>query len=297
MFVSFFFNDTATTEIYTLSLHDALPISHIVRIPEIREEEKEKLKKKLEGIRERILNGEDFGTLAYMYSKDPMSAKKNGELGFVQRGALVPEFEAVAFNLKEDEVSEIIETSFGYHILQLVERRGEKVNVRHILLTPEVSSDDLSKASDFLDSIASLIENGSLTFAEAAEKFSDDEDSKDNGGLVVNVQTGKTAFESSQLDPVLSFTIDKMEIGEISKPSLMVTDNGRQAYRLIRLIRRTDPHIANLRDDYQRIQNAALAEKQNNATDKWIKKKLKDTYVKIDDEYRNCKFTNGWSTL
>jgi len=265
-----------------------------VRKPAVNEDEKKRVKEKLENLRERIVSGEDFGTLAYLYSEDPLSAKQNGELGFVERGSFVPEFEAVAFNLKEDEVSKIIETTYGFHILQLIERRGERINIRHILLIPQVASYDLLKAKTFLDSIAVLIANDSLTFAEAAMKFSDDEDTQLNGGMMINQLDGTTRLETDQLDPVLLFMIDKMRVGEASKPALMNTLDNKQAYRLVRLISRTKPHRANLKDDYQRIQNAALTEKQNKAISKWIEKKRANIYVKIDDEYKTCNFDHNW---
>ena len=275
-------------------INSEVEIAHIVRKPDVNEDEKKRVKEKLEALRKRILNGEDFGTLAYLYSEDPLSAKKNGELDFVERGSFVPEFEAVAFTLKEDEVSKIVETTYGFHILQLIERRGERINIRHILLIPKVSPYDLSKAKAFLDSIAVLIEDDSLTFAVAVMKFSEDEDTRLNGGMLINQLDGTRRLETDQLDPVLLFTIDKMQVGEVSMPVLMNTTDGKQAYRLIQLISRTKPHRANLKEDYQRIQNATLNEKQNKGISKWIEKKRANIYVKIDDEYNTCNFTNNW---
>ena len=271
-----------------------LEIAHIVKSPEITLEEKERVKEKLQGIRKRIVNGEDFGTLAYLYSDDPLSAQKNGELGFVQRGALVPAFEAVAFKLKENQVSELVETQYGFHILQLIERRGEKVNVRHILLVPKVSNVSLQESRTFLDSIHQLILLDSIGFAMAAEKFSDDKDSKLSGGLLMNPQTGDSRFVPDMMDPMLAFEVNKLKIGEISGPVIMNTAEGKQAYRLIKLISRTDPHVANLKDDYQRIQEASLTEKQNQAIKEWVMKKVENTYVKLDEDYQGCKFSNNW---
>jgi len=271
-----------------------LEIAHIVKSPEITLEEKERVKEKLQGIRKRIVNGEDFGTLAYLYSDDPLSAQKNGELGFVQRGALVPAFEAVAFKLKENQVSELVETQYGFHILQLIERRGEKVNVRHILLVPKVSNVALQESRTFLDSIHQLILLDSIGFAMAAEKFSDDKDSKLSGGLLMNPQTGDSRFVPDMMDPMLAFEVNKLKIGEISGPVIMNTAEGKQAYRLIKLISRTDPHVANLKDDYQRIQEASLTEKQNQAIKEWVMKKVENTYVKLDEDYQGCKFSNNW---
>jgi len=277
-------------------INSEVEIAHIVRKPAVNEDEKKRVREKLEKLRERIKSGEDFGTLAYLYSEDPMSAKQNGELGFVERGSFVPEFEAVAFNLKEDELSGIIETTYGFHILKLIERRGERLNIRHILLIPQVATADLSMAKIYLDSMAVLISDDSVTFAEAAIKFSDDEETQLNGGMMINQMDGTTRLGADQLDPVLLFMIDKMQVGEVSEPALMTTQDGKQAFRLIQLVSRTKPHRANLKVDYQRIQNAALTEKQNKEISKWITKKHANTYVKIDDQYKTCNFDHNWSS-
>ena len=278
-------------------INSEIEIAHIVKKPPISQEERERIKTRLAELRKRIVNGEDFGLLAYMYSEDPGSAKQNGELGPVERGALVPEFEGVAFNLKGDQVSEIIETQYGYHIMQLIERIGERVNVRHILLTPQVSSVDLKNAREYLDSIQQVMLTDTLTFDEAAEKFSDDEETRMIGGKMINPQTGSTRFEPTQIDPMLLFSIDKMKVGQISEPVLMRTDDGKEAYRLIKLIKRTNPHRASLKQDYQKLQAAALEEKQSHAITKWIAKKQGDTYIKIGPAYSDCTFTSSWNGL
>ena len=278
-------------------INSELEIAQIVKKPPITDQERERLKSELEGMRKRIVNGDDFGMLAYMYSEDPGSAGKNGELGFVERGSLVPEFEAVAFNLKGDEVSELIETEYGYHIMQLIERVGEKVNVRHILLTPKVSPEDLNTAREYLDSLQQLMFTDTITFDVAAEKYSDDEETRMNGGKMKNPKTGSTVFEPTEIDPMLMFTIDKLKVGQISDPVLMRTPDGKEAYRLLKVIKRTDPHRASLKQDYQRIQSAALAEKQAHAITKWIASKQDDTYIKIGDFYSDCSFTNSWKGL
>jgi len=278
-------------------INSELEMSQIVKKPPISSAEKDRTKNKLADIRKRIVNGEDFGMLAYMYSEDPMSAKENGELGFVQRGALVPEFEAIAFTLKAGEVSEIIETQYGYHILELIERIGEKVNVRHILLIPKVSNADLQNAMTFLDSIYQQILMDSLSFEQAAEQFSDDDESIMSGGKMINPQTGSYAFVPNQIEPMLLFSIDKMKIGQVSEPVIMNTTDGKQAYRLIKLNQRTKPHKASLKQDYQRIQAAALEEQQRKSINRWIKKKQEHTFIKINEEYTNCLFTNNWTGL
>jgi len=206
----------------------------------------------------------------------------------------VPEFAAEAFGLKGKEVSKIVESQFGFHIIQLIDRKGELINVRHILLVPKTSGADLYKAQVFCDSVLQLIKNDSLSFADAAFKFSDDAESKNNGGIIPNPQTGSSKFETSELDQTIFFTIDKLNVGEISAPVLMQTNDGKKAYRLLYLKSRTQPHRANLKDDYQRVQNIALNLKQSKVIDNWIKTKLKTTFVKIDAEYSSCNFKHEW---
>ena len=268
-------------------------IGQIIRIPPVRIEEKMNVREKMKTFRERILKGEKLSTLAILYSEDPGSAKKGGELGFVGRGELYPEFEAVAFNLKKGEISEIIETEAGYHILELVERRGDYVNVRHILLRIQPTAGDLLKAKSYLDSIANLIENDSMKFAEAAQKFSDGPNAK-NGGLLINPQTGTSKFEADKLDPQLFFVIDKLEVGEISRPVLYETEKGKQAYRILYLKSRTKPHVANLKEDYNKIQQLALEKKKNNKVDAWVENKIENAYIRIIDEWQDCDYYHDW---
>lgn len=265
-------------------------VGQIVVYPTISKEAKAEAKEKLNTLRERILKGEKFNTLAVLYSEDPGSARKGGELGLVPRGTFVPEFEAAAYNLKAGEVSKIIETEFGYHILQLIERRGEQINVRHILISPKFDGSDLLRAKNRIDSIHAILKADTLNFAEAAIRYSDDDGTKDNGGLMVNPQTGTTRFEMNQIEPSLFFVIDKLKVGEYSEPQLFQTQGGKQAYRILYLKTRTEPHRANLKDDYQRLQEAALAFKQNEITRKWIGKKLQTTYLRIVSEYSSCNF-------
>lgn len=278
-----------------------MEVAQIVKKPVIRDEEKKAVKDKLEALRNRVLKGEDFGTLAYLYSEDPGSAKQNGELGFVTRTALVPEFASVAFSIKPGEVSEIIETDYGYHIIQLIEKRGEQVNVRHILLSPKVAPEDLITAKNYLDSIYTIMNtHDTLTFELAAQLFSDDKDSKMNGGKIINPQTGTIKFDAEllgQYDPMLFFTVEKMKTGEQTQAIIWQKTDGSQAYRIVKLLSRTEPHRANLKDDYQKIQEVALQEKQNDAMKNWIVKKVKKTYIKIENEYKDCKFENHWINI
>lgn len=281
-----FFNKTPPDSLPYIN--EEIEISQIVRIPPVNEQEKSSVKQKLEELRQRVIKGEDFSTLAILYSQDESSARKGGELGFVNRGELVPEFEAAAFSLKNTkEISNIIETKYGFHIIQLVERRGEQINVRHILLKPKILEADLVLARNFLDSISVLIKKDSLSFSEAAQKFSDDIETKNNGGLLINPQTGTTKFEPGQLDPTLFFQIDKLKINQVSAPMLMQTSDGKQAYRLLIVKSRTQPHRANIKEDYQNIQNIVLLYKQNEVLNNWVKKRRKTTFIQINREYLN----------
>jgi len=286
-----YFKSLPTDSIPLIKTH--YTIAEIVKKPPISVEEKLRVKEKLLELRKRILKGESFATMAILYSEDPGSAKKGGELGFYGRGQLYPEFEAVAFKLKEGEISNVVETEAGYHIIQLIERKGDYVNVRHILLVPKVSSADLLKARNQLDSIARLIRSDSITFEQAVEKFSDADD-KNSGGLLINSYTGGTVFEPEQLDPQVSFTIEKMKVGEISNAVPMKTEDQKDAYRILLLKEKTEPHRASMKKDYAQIEQWALKIKQSETIDKWINEKVKDTYVKIKKEYQKCPFKHNW---
>lgn len=273
-------------------------VEHIVVDPQVNEEEKAYTKSKLEGFRNRILAGEDFGTLAFLYSQDPGSARKNGELGFMERGSLVKEFAAVAFSIQPGQVSEVFETEYGFHIVQLIERRGQQANVRHILLKPNVNQKDLGVAKNLLDSLKTQIESiDSVTFEVMATKYSDDKSTRMNGGKMINPETGSTTFEIDQIskvDPSLFFVLDKMKPGEISAPVIFQKFDGSQSYRIVKLVSVTDAHRANLEDDYLKIQSAAKAEKEKEAVDKWIKEKIAINYIKIDDSFQDCEFQHTW---
>jgi peptidyl-prolyl cis-trans isomerase SurA len=273
-----------------------IQIAQIVRKPPVNIAEKERVFKEISDIRQRILDGKSFASMAAFYSEDVGSAAKGGELGFVGRGDLVPEFEAAAFQLKGKEISPVIESMYGYHIIQLIERRGELINVRHILMAPKASPDDLDKARVKLDSILQQIRLGSISFEDAAQRFSDDVDSKNNAGLMVNSATGSTLFEISQLDQSLFFVVDKLKVGEISEPVVVRSGEKKEAYRIAMLRSRTEPHVANLEEDYQRILSAAENEKREKKVREWIARKRKSFFVKINPDYTWCTFINDWKT-
>ncbi len=281
---------------------DSIPIipeeieyEQIVLYPTITEKEKLAVKEKLNELRERILKGDKFSTLAVLYSEDPGSSTKGGELGFLGRADLVPEFAAVAFKLKDGEISKIVETEYGYHIMQLIERRGEQINIRHILITPKVEPVSALKARNKLDSIANQVKIDSIKFNKAATLYSQDDETRSNGGLAVNPYTNNSRFEIEQLDPVTSFWIKKLKTNEISSPSEFSDAKGKKCYKIIKLKARYPSHKANLNDDYQKIQEIATANKKQNIMKDWIEKEQKITYIHIDNSYLNCNFKyKGW---
>jgi peptidyl-prolyl cis-trans isomerase SurA len=276
------------------SINSEVEVAEIVKLPPINAKEIKRVRDQMAEYRERILSGSSsFKTIAVLYSEDPESAKKGGELGFFSRGEMYKEFEAAAFKLKEGEISDIIETKAGFHIIQMIKRKGDYVNVRHILLIPKPSPEDLLKAQQELDSIATLIEEGKIDFLEAVKKFSD-APNKNNGGLLLNPASNSSLFETSQLDPAVFFVIDKMEVKEISKPVPFKTEEHKDAYRLLYLKRRTEPHRANLKDDYDKIQQWSLESKKSEAIHNWILDSLGETYINVDSSYQDCNFKYNW---
>ena len=268
-------------------------ISQIVKIPEISPNEKSRIRKKLISFRDRINNGEDFKVLATLYSDDTESAKNGGELGFVNRGDLVPEFESAAFALKGNEISEVIETKFGYHIIQLIDRRGESINVRHILMKPKISSVSLFEAKNQLEKVESLINDGILNFEDASKNHSEDV-SKNNGGLLINSQTGSSLFTIDQLSPNIRYLVEKMNEGDMSSISQYVMSDGMKAYRIIKINRKIDEHKANLVDDFSQINDLALNTKKQNKISEWIEHKISNTYIRLTEDIADCETLKKW---
>lgn len=271
--------------------------SQIVKIPQISEEEKESVKARLNDYRERILKGTKFSTIATLYSEDPASAKKGGELGFFSRGDMVGEFENAAFALQDGEISPIIETKYGFHIIQMIERRGNQVNCRHILLQPKVTSQQLGEAYKELEEIKEKIDKGEITFEEAIVKYSDDP-SKVNQGLIVNPYNASAIFTKDVINETMSnienVDFNAMKQGEITKPVKFKTELS-EAYRLIKVNRKTDAHKVDLTLDYDKVQASALDNKKTEIIKEWANKRLKKTYVKIDADYQSCDFKLNWT--
>ena len=268
-----------------------LEVQQIMKRPPVNPAEKEAARQKLDKLRERVIAGESFATLAILYSQDPGSARNGGELGFVNRADLDQAFAEAAFNLRDGQVSRVIESEFGLHIIQLIERRGEdQINVRHILITPKVTAEDKLKAKQQLDSIAAQIAAGKITFDEAARLYSDDKDSRNNGGLMVNPYTGTARFETKHLDAETNRILQRMKIGDLSEAFEAKDQRGRPIYRLVKLKNKTQPHVANIKDDYQQINELALQYRQQEAINSWMKARVKGTFVKINTKWSECKF-------
>ena len=273
-------------------------IGEILYNPITNPEQKQKAREQLEAIRKRIIDdGESFESLATTFSDDLGSARVGGDLGLQRRGTFVPEFEAVAFNLEVDEISPIIETEFGYHIIQLLERRGNLIHVRHILVKPEVTEEDLKKAERKLREIRDMIEKDSISFEYAVKEYSDkNAQSYNNSGRMINPITGNTFFETGDLDPDIFFAIDTLEVGQISNPIQFRRPSGDVAYRIVQLQSRTDPHRADLRKDYTKIKNAAIDERKSEYLNVWLEDKIDSTFIEIEPSFlQSCKNLIRWS--
>ncbi len=276
----------------SLPMVDAeIEVQQIMKRPPISRAQKEAAKEKLEGLRSRILKGESFSTLAILYSQDPGSASNGGELGFVNRQDLDQNFADAAFSLADGQLSRVVESEFGLHIIQMIEKKGEEqVNVRHILVSPKITSDDKEKARVQLDSIAKEIIEKKITFEEAALKFSDDKNTKKNGGLMVNRYTGTPRFEKKHISAEINYALRNMKVGDISQPFEGKDERGRDVHLLVKLKSQTKPHVANIEDDYQKIQEIALNFRKQNVVEEWMKGRIKTTYIKMNPKWRKCEF-------
>lgn len=271
-----------------------LELSQLVVLPKITQDEKNTIKNKLNNFRKRIYDGEDFKVLAALYSDDVGSANNGGELGFMSRGELVPEFERAAFKLNSNEVSEVVESTFGFHIIQMIERRGEQINVRHILIKPKFSSTSLMNAKDDITKIKLDIDSNIISFDSAVKKFSDD-NSKNNGGLIINPSTGSSQFTFEQLDPTIRYLVEKMNIGDLTPPSLTKSNDGSQAaYRVIRLNNKIESHKANVTDDFDKLKEYALVSKKQTVIDKWVSDKIPSTYIELSEDLSVCSCYKKW---
>jgi peptidyl-prolyl cis-trans isomerase SurA len=265
-------------------------IREIIHKPQFSPDEKSKARAKIEDYRKRITEGkEDFAVLAKKFSDDPGSGAQGGDLGFQKRGTFVPEFEATAYKLEKGEISPVIETQFGFHILQLIERHGNLIHIRHILVKPEINDIDLDKAKLKLDSVRQLIHDNKVTFSEAVKRFGDkNTQSFNNDGRVANPRTNNSFFEIGDLDTDVYFAIEKLQPGEIAPPFLVRAQDGSKSFKLVMLQSRSKPHKADLKQDYGKIQQAALDQKKSEFSEKWVLEKLRSTYLSVSDLYQAC---------
>ena len=266
--------------------------------PKIPLEEIEDVKRRLREYTDRVMKGEtSFSTLARMYSEDRGSAMNGGEMPFMGRGQLDPAFANVAFNLQDpNKVSKIVESEYGFHIIQLMEKRGDRIKARHILLKPHVPESALEAANARLDSIADDIRNEKFSFEEAAAVLSHDKDTRNNHGLLPNPNTNTSKFEMQELPPEIAKVVDKMKVGEISSAFTMIPQKtGKEECVIVKLKSRTNGHKATITDDYQSMKEIVLEKRREEVLDKWIREKQKRTYVRIEENWRNCTFKYpGW---
>ncbi len=272
----------------------------LTQTPRVDQEEINRIKDELREYTDRVNNGETtFQTLARMYSEDPGSARYGGELGFVGRGTLDPAFAAVAFNLTDPrKISKIVESEYGYHIIQLIDKRGDKVNVRHILRKPQISQEAIDKAMARLDSIGNDIREGKFTFDEGATVISDDKDTRNNHGLMANVtedmrRTSK--FRMQDLPPEIARIVDTLQVGGMSRPFQMISNRGKTVCAIVKLKSRVDGHKATITEDFQVMKDIVLNKRREECISDWIEKKIKTIYVRVNDRYRDCQFEHqGW---
>lgn len=274
-------------------LNSEVELGEIVIAPQVNDEQKEIARKKLDDLRQLIVDGElQFEAVALKYSMDPGSAARGGDLGFQKRGMFVPEFEEALFSLKEGEVSDVVESEYGFHVIKLLERRGNSRRARHILITPELTENDYAKAKSRLDSVKQLLEVDSISFERAVKLYSaDDVESYNNNGRMKNRKTGNTFFETSDIeDPDVYLEIIDLKVGEYSNVQEYTSPDGSKRYRLLQLQSITKPHKANLTQDYDKIKNFAKESKKAEYFQNWLIEKKKSTYVKITKGYDKCGF-------
>lgn len=271
----------------------------ITQTPQIEQSEINRVKEELRSFTDRVTRGEaSFQTLARLYSQDPGTARQGGELDYTGRGMLDPAFASVAFNMTDPKkISKIVESEFGYHIIQLVDRRGDKVKVRHILLKPEVSDSAVTTMLARLDSVAMDIRDGKFTFEEGATYISDDKDTRKNRGLMSNrSERGQTSkFQLQDLPSEVAKVVDSMKVGQVSAPFKMINERGKTVCAIVKLKSRVDGHKATITEDFQVMKDVVMAKRREDLLHKWVVNKIKNTYVRIGDRYKNCDFEyEGW---
>jgi peptidyl-prolyl cis-trans isomerase SurA len=297
----------AVRKYFRLLPEDSIPfvpteveVQVIERSPKIKQEEINRVKDLLRSYTERVTKGEiTFATLARLYSEDPVSARLGGEMDYIGRGLLDPAFANVAFNLTDPKkISKIVETDFGFHIIQLIDKRGDKIKCRHILLKPKVSEEEIKNAAEQLDSIGMDIRSGKFTFEEGASFLSDDKDTRNNRGLMTNVTNNEitSRFQMRELPTEIARVVDTMKVGNISKPFRMINNKGKTVVVIAKLKSRTEGHKATITEDFQVMKDVVLGKEREKAINEWVSDKIKRTYVRMNDRYKDCQFQyQGWN--
>ncbi len=271
-----------------------MEVAQIVVTPKITEEEKQKVIDKLKGFKKDIQGGSSFFSKAVLYSEDPGSRSSGGFYKMTRKTPFVKEFKDVAFSLGEGEISEPFETEFGFHIIYVEKIRGQEIDLRHILLIPKVSDESLKAAKEKITLIKKRIEDKEITFAEAARTLSDEKETRANGGVLINPKTQDTRFELTKMDPSLYSNVSNLKEGEVTSPLGEEDQTGKKKFKLLTVTNRINEHTADYAQDYIKIKNLALKEKQIKAIGKWFEEKIKETFIKINGEYKDCVFTNNW---
>jgi len=273
-------------------------VGEVVVYPKLTKQEKEVYKDKLEALRLRVKNGDSFATLARLYSQDPGSARDGGELPFFDRQTMAKEFTAWAFKLKPGELSPVFETEFGFHFLEVLERRGESVRARHILIVPDSPPAAMERAKVEIDSIYQKVVDKKMDFSTAASLYSGNNDTKYNGGMILNYESANrtTYIPTDKLDPSIFLVVDTMKVGSYSKPDVFTDSRGKKGYRFLYLKTKIPPHTANLEQDFPKIKDAAYEEKNSKVVSDWFDKRRKSTYIRIDKDFYNCDILKEWIT-
>lgn len=287
-----FFKGIPADEIPTFGAE--MEVAQIVIKPVITEDEKKRVVEKLTEIRQDVLNGSSFFSKAVLFSEDPGSSSNGGFYKMNRKTAFVKEFKDVAFSLAEGEISEPFETEFGYHIIMVEKIKGQDIELRHILVSPKVSSQAIKEAKTKIDLIKSKISNNEISFADAAKSSSDEKETRNNGGVLLNPRTMEPRFELTKMDPALYAQVSELKDGEVSIPFMEEERGGGKFYKIITVNNRTDEHQADFSKDYLKIKELALRDKQIKEIAKWTEEKIKETYIKISDDYKTCDFTNNW---
>jgi peptidyl-prolyl cis-trans isomerase SurA len=294
----FFDNIVRSDSSALIPIPATVELGQIVIDPPVSEELDKDAKDKITDIRKRIVEGgESFESLAGIYSNDPGSRDDGGSLGLIGRGDLVPAFSAAAFKLKDGEISPIVKTQFGYHIIQMIKRQGDQAQLRHILIHPAITSGDIKKALNKLDSVRSELISGKTTFQLAVGKYSTDENSKRTGGMIAEPNTGATQIELDKLDPAMLLMLDSLQAGSYSQPQVFNNEKGEKSCRIVYVKSRIAPHQVNLKEDYSKIQELALQQKKMLQVEKWVEQKVPTYYLNIDPEYRSCGNLNKWYNM